>query len=65
MPKYLIECCTGFWAVNNKFVVEANDELEAEMMAYAHWMEILEPSATCKGEISEESIEENYYCEIT
>ena len=65
MPKYLIQCCTGFCGVDDRFVVEADDELEAEERAYEYWMEVLEPSATCEGEISEESIEENLYYEIT
>ena len=65
MPKYLIECATGFCGVDDLFVVEADDELEAEEMAYAYWMEILDPSAICKEEISEESIEENLYYEIS
>jgi len=65
MPKYLIACDSGFCGVNEKFVVEADDESTAEETALERWTEECALSANVEREIPEDDEEIDWYEEIT
>ena len=64
MPKYLVQCDTGFCGVNETVVVTAEDESEAEGMAQEWWNETVAPSVTVEKEFEDGDEDAEGYQEI-
>jgi hypothetical protein len=64
VPKYIIECESGFCGVNDTVIIDADSEEQAEDQALEWWTEQVSPSANVIKEATEEEIEDGGYEEI-
>lgn len=60
MPRYVVECDSGFCGVNETIIVEANNEMVAEDIAYKYWLDMVAFSVTVSHEATEEDEDEGF-----
>jgi hypothetical protein len=51
MPRYIVECESGFCGVNDTVLVEADDEMEADKIANEWWQDQVAASVSVQNEL--------------
>jgi hypothetical protein len=60
MPRYIVECESGFCGVNDTVLVEADDEMEADKIANEWWQDQVAASVSVQNELKSNDDDDGY-----